>query len=75
MMGFINIVKTVAQSVGPFITGSLARADMFWLTFVLAGVLQACYDVGMLVTFAGRDDSKPASKEGRDDDDDNDDDH
>jgi hypothetical protein len=53
VMGFINVVKTSAQSLGPFITGVLAGHKLFWVSFVLAGSLKATYDLGMLAVFAG----------------------
>lgn len=52
IMGAINVVKTSAQSLGPFITGVLAGKGLFWVAFVAAGILKAFYDVGMLVMFA-----------------------
>ena len=52
VMGFLNVVKTSCQSLGPFITGILASNKMFWLSFVLAGSLKATYDLGMLAVFA-----------------------
>lgn len=53
VMGFINVVKTSAQSLGPFITGLLAGHKLFWVAFVAAGSLKATYDLGMLAVFAG----------------------
>jgi sugar phosphate permease len=53
VMGFINVVKTSAQSLGPLITGILAGHGLFWVAFVAAGSLKATYDLGMLAVFAG----------------------
>lgn len=53
VMGLINVVKTSSQSLGPFITGLLANKDLFWVAFLAAGSLKACYDLGMLAVFAG----------------------
>lgn len=53
VMGLINVVKTSSQSLGPFITGLLANKNMFWVAFLCAGCLKACYDLGMLAVFAG----------------------
>jgi hypothetical protein len=53
VMGVINVVKTSAQSLGPFATGLLANRGLFWLAFVMAGSLKATYDLGMLAVFAG----------------------
>ncbi|KAJ9300262.1 hypothetical protein DTO271G3_2379 [Paecilomyces variotii] len=52
IMGAINVVKTCAQSLGPFLTGILASLNLFWVSFVLAGSLKAIYDVGILISFA-----------------------
>jgi MFS family permease len=51
VMGLTNIVKTTAQSLGPFITGVLADRKLFWVSFVCAGSLKATYDLGMLALF------------------------
>lgn len=53
VMGLINVVKTSSQSLGPFITGLLANKNLFWVAFLCAGSLKACYDLGMLAVFAG----------------------
>jgi Ca2+/H+ antiporter len=52
-MGFIAVVRTFSQSCGPAITGVLAQAGKFWVTFVVAGLLKAAYDLGLLVQFKG----------------------
>jgi sugar phosphate permease len=52
VMGTINVVKTSAQSLGPFITGILANNALFWVAFVMAGSLKATYDLGLLAVFA-----------------------
>ncbi|RAH67824.1 putative MFS transporter [Aspergillus aculeatinus CBS 121060] len=54
IMGAVNVVKTSAQSMGPLITGVLASRGLFGASFTVAGVLKACYDIGMLVCFGGR---------------------
>jgi sugar phosphate permease len=54
-MGLINLVKTVAQSLGPFLTGVLAGRGLFWVSFLAAGSLKACYDLGMLALFKNHD--------------------
>ncbi|KAK8911528.1 hypothetical protein ACHAPF_001571 [Botrytis cinerea] len=53
VMGLLNVVKTFAQSLGPVITGVLAGHNLFWAVFVSAGILKACYDLGLLAVFAG----------------------
>ncbi|KAI6603394.1 hypothetical protein MCOR12_003147 [Pyricularia oryzae] len=51
VMGLINTLKTIAQSVGPSATGFLAGSGHFWVAFVVAGSLKATYDLGMLAVF------------------------
>lgn len=58
-MGAINVVKTCSQSVAPLITGVLAENNLFGVSFTLAGILKAMYDIGMLVCFAGREKPRP----------------
>lgn len=53
-MGVVNILKTLAQSSGPSVTGVLAGRDHFWVAFVAAGSLKAAYDLGLLAFFGGR---------------------
>lgn len=51
VMGIVNTVKTMSQSSGPLLTGSLAESGRFWIAFVFAGALKAGYDVGLLTLF------------------------
>lgn len=51
VMGLVNVLKILAQSGGPSVTGALAGANVFWLAFVLAGSLKASYDLGLLGMF------------------------
>lgn len=51
VMGIVNTVKTMSQSSGPFLTGSLAESGRFWIAFVFAGALKAAYDIGLLTLF------------------------
>jgi hypothetical protein len=53
VMGGINVVKTLAQSVGPSFTGWVAGHSMLWLAFVIAGSLKLVYDALILVCFLG----------------------
>jgi MFS family permease len=52
IMGAINVVKTLAQSVGPVVTGFLAEKNLFWVAFFIAGSLKATYDLSLLGVFA-----------------------
>lgn len=54
IMGAINVVKTTSQSLGPLLTGVLARIGYFGIAFVVAGGLKVVYDLGLLVSFVGR---------------------
>jgi hypothetical protein len=54
VMGVVNILKTLAQSSGPSLTGVLAGHDRFWVAFVVAGSLKAAYDLMLLAFFGGR---------------------
>jgi MFS family permease len=51
VMGIVNVGNTMASSLGPLITGVLADQRLFWASFVCAGGLKACYDLGLLALF------------------------
>lgn len=51
VFGFVNVVKTLAQVVGPTIVGIFTKNGIQWVTFSIAGCLKAIYDVGILATF------------------------
>jgi MFS family permease len=53
VMGVVNVVKTLSQSVGPVVTGTLAQKGLFWVAFIAAGSLKLLYDVLMLALFLG----------------------
>ena len=53
VMGLVNVVKTLSQSLGPVVTGALAGKGKFWVAFVVAGSLKLGYDVLMLGMFLG----------------------
>lgn len=52
VIGMTNVVKTMAQSAGPLITGVLAGRNLFWVGFVAAGSFKMAYDLGMFVVFS-----------------------
>lgn len=54
VMGVVNILKTLAQSSGPSVTGLLAGSNHFWVAFVVAGSLKTAYDIMLLAFFGGR---------------------
>lgn len=51
VFGWVNVVKTLAQVLGPTITGFFTVYDIQWVCFVIAGLLKVTYDVGILATF------------------------
>lgn len=51
VFGWINVVKTLASCIGPTIVGAITKHGYQWVTFVVAGLLKATYDVGILATF------------------------
>jgi MFS family permease len=51
VMGIVNVLKILAQSAGPSITGVLASKGLFWLAFAMAGGLKVSYDLGLLAMF------------------------
>lgn len=53
VMGTVNVVKTLSQSIGPVVTGVLAERHLFWISFLLAGGLKLAYDFLMLAMFLG----------------------
>ncbi len=53
VMGMINVVKTGASSISPYITGLLSKRGLLWISFLTAGSLKATYDLGILAVFAG----------------------
>lgn len=58
IMGAVNVVKTTSASMGPLLTGILARNNMFGVSFIIAGILKITYDLGMLASFAGKEAAK-----------------
>ena len=53
VMGLLNVVKTFAQCLSPLITGYLAGRNTIGWSFVLAGIMKATYDLGILYMFVG----------------------
>ena len=50
-MGITAIVRTLAATTGPTLTGILAGSDRFWIAFVAAGACRLVYDIGLYVLF------------------------
>ncbi|AOW00700.1 major facilitator superfamily domain-containing protein [Yarrowia lipolytica] len=51
VMGIVNVVKTLARSVGPIFTGMFAEKNMLGFAFLITGLLEAAHDMGMLTLF------------------------
>jgi MFS family permease len=51
VMGITAVLRTLASTVGPTVTGVLSGSDRFWIAFVVAGALRLAYDVGLFAMF------------------------
>jgi MFS family permease len=51
VMGITSMLRTLAATLGPSITGLLAGSDRFWIAFVAAGALRIGYDLGLFAMF------------------------
>ncbi|ODQ68396.1 MFS general substrate transporter [Nadsonia fulvescens var. elongata DSM 6958] len=51
VMGIVNIVKTLARSIGPILTGILSEKGVMWIGFLITGICEAGHDFGLLVAF------------------------
>lgn len=51
VFGWVNVVKTLSSMVGPSAVGTLTQHGLQWLSFTLAGLLKATYDLALLATF------------------------
>jgi MFS family permease len=51
VMGITSMLRTLAATAGPTVTGVLAGHDRFWIAFVTAGALRICYDLGLFAMF------------------------
>lgn len=51
VMGITGMLRTLASTTGPSITGLLAGGNRFWVAFVVAGALRLAYDVGLFAMF------------------------
>ncbi|KAJ8110979.1 hypothetical protein OPT61_g6319 [Boeremia exigua] len=63
-MGITSMVRTLAMSVGPSITGLLSGNNMFWIAFLATGACRITYDLGLWVLFSTvKVDSKSTTRE------------
>ncbi|KAH8891582.1 MFS general substrate transporter [Thozetella sp. PMI_491] len=51
VLGITGMVRTLASTTGPTVTGFLAGSNRFWIAFVVAGALRLAYDVGLFAIF------------------------
>jgi len=63
VMGITSVIRTLAATSGPTVTGLLAESQRFWIAFVAAGACRLLYDVGLYAMFVNM---KLYQHEGRD---------
>ncbi|KAE9376270.1 MFS general substrate transporter [Stipitochalara longipes BDJ] len=51
VMGITSMLRTLAATAGPSVTGILAGNNRFWIAFVAAGALRIAYDLGLWAMF------------------------
>jgi MFS family permease len=51
VMGITSMLRTLASTCGPTLTGVLAGNGKFWIAFVAAGALRIAYDLGLFAMF------------------------
>jgi MFS family permease len=51
VMGITTMVRTLASSAGPSITGLLSGNGTFWVAFLATGICRITYDLGLWVLF------------------------
>jgi len=51
IMGITSMLRTLAATAGPSVTGALADNHKFWIAFVAAGSLRIAYDLGLWAMF------------------------
>ena len=72
VMGITSMVRTLAMSLGPSITGLLSGNDQFWVAFLATSICRIVYDLGLWVLFVnvkvdrdvGREDDVDGAEEG-----------
>lgn len=73
VMGITSMLRTLAMSVGPSVTGILAGHNRFWAAFLATGICRIVYDLGLWVLFVnvkvdGTSGGKPREGDGIDGD-------
>jgi MFS family permease len=51
VMGITSMLRTLAMSVGPSITGFLSGSDNFWVAFLASSICRITYDIGLWILF------------------------
>lgn len=51
VMGITSMMRTLAATAGPTVTGLLAGSNRFWIAFVAGGAFRLAYDIGLWVIF------------------------
>ncbi|EME39863.1 hypothetical protein DOTSEDRAFT_74680 [Dothistroma septosporum NZE10] len=51
VMGITAMMRTLAATAGPMVTGFLAGSNRFWIAFVAGGAFRLTYDIGLWVIF------------------------
>ena len=51
VMGITSMLRTLAATAGPTVTGIFAGDDRFWIAFIAAGALRIAYDLGLWAMF------------------------
>ncbi|KAK1764249.1 MFS general substrate transporter [Phialemonium atrogriseum] len=51
VMGVTGMLRTLAATAGPSVTGVLAGGGRFWVAYVAAGALRLAYDLGLFAMF------------------------
>ncbi|KAH7123674.1 major facilitator superfamily domain-containing protein [Dendryphion nanum] len=67
VMGITSMLRTLAMSVGPSVTGVLAGNGKFWAAFVATGICRVTYDLGLWVLFVNVKVGVPAREEDSED--------
>ncbi|CAA9957686.1 Major facilitator superfamily MFS 1 [Pyrenophora teres f. maculata] len=63
VMGITGMLRTLAASAGPSITGFLSGHDSFWIAFLASGACRITYDLGLWVLFVNVKVNKDAGRE------------
>jgi len=65
VMGITSMLRTLAMSAGPSITGLLSGNGTFWVAFLASGICRVTYDLGLWVLFVNVKVDKDAGRENK----------